>query len=262
MTIADALAAGLGTVAAWVGCARDVVRRLGGLQEEPAGHAGSATRATPADTDAQAQVEEAKYYLGRNGERPRPAPASEPVVDREYGTLPRAYGHDRIVALPRDPWWLYAYWEITPTTRVQALRTLGAEAEGTREVLRVYDVTFVTFTGDNAWQSFDVELPPGSDNWYLNVARPAASYCIEIGLRTPGGRFLPLARSNAASTPRSSPSPDTSVQWVELRRHGAARDAAGYPAAALRAAVRPLTDATLTGTGSSSSDVHAPLPAR
>src|SRR5207247_356004 len=154
------------------------------------------------ETPPQSQVEEAKYYLG-----PARAPAAR-FVDRESGELPRAYGCDRILLLLRDPWWAFTYWEITPATRVHALRALGAEAEGARELLRVYDVTFITFTGDNAWQSFDVELPPGADHWYLNVGRPAASFCVETGLATPGGRFLPLARSNVVTTPRATPSPD------------------------------------------------------
>src|SRR5207244_13300836 len=118
---------------------------------------------------------------------------------------PGGCGCDPIVVRPRDPWWVFTYWEMTPTTRVQALRALGAEAENARELLRVYDVTFITFTGDNAWQSFDVELPPGADRWYLTVARPPASFCVEIGLATPGRRFPPPARSHGVHTPRDTP---------------------------------------------------------
>jgi len=170
----------------------------------------------------QERVEEAKYWLGPAAPAPEPAPAASSVpeaVDRETAPLPRAYGSDRIGLLPRDPWWLFAYWEVTPETRIRALRALGDAAVEAREILRVYDVTFLTFTGDNAWLSFDVEVPAGADHWYLNVSRPAASYCVEIGLRTGGGRFLPLARSNVVGTPRVAPSPDTSVTWVRLRRH-------------------------------------------
>src|SRR5207244_3320958 len=66
---------------------------------------------------------------------------------------------------------------------------------------------------------------PGADRWYLNVGRPAASFCVEIGLATPGGRFLPLARSNVVTTPRATPSPDTTVRWVEVAA-GAVRESA------------------------------------
>jgi uncharacterized protein len=199
-------------------------------------------------TGPQSRVEEAKYYLG-----PPPAAEAPAVVDRETGSLARAHGRDRIVLLPRDPWWAFAYWEVTPTNRAQALRALGADAEGAREVLRVYDVTFITFTGDNAWLSYDVELPADADGWYLNVGRPGASFCAEIGLRTPGGRFLPLARSNTIATPRAAPSPDTTVRWVTLRS-GAAVDATP----AWRGARVPVPAGPENGAGSRSSDAHAP----
>jgi hypothetical protein len=233
--VADALGSGLQVLGGWLECARSAVRRLGaavvppvlrGAVESlkaPVGRPLPPAMPTPdasEPTGPQEQVEEAKYYLG-----PVPAPPDGRYVDREEGELPRSYGRDRIVLLPRDPWWVLAYWEVTPTTRINALRTLAAQAEGAREVLRVYDVTFITFTGDNAWLFFDVDVAPGADHWYLNVGRPAASFCVELGLRTGDGRFLPLVRSNVVTTPRSSPSPDTAVRWVELGR-GAPREVA------------------------------------
>ena len=262
--IAAALGSGLELVGGWVGCAVGLLRRLGAplLVGPSSGVATQRAAPPPAPrivehTGDQDEVEGAKYYLGPTDEAaPRGADA---VVDRETGELPRSYGRDRIVLLPRDPWWAFAYWEITPTTRVQALRALGADAEGAREILRVYDVTFITFTGDNAWLSFDVEIPPGTERWYLNVGRPAASFCVEIGLRTRGGRFLPLARSNTATTPRSAPSPDTTVRWV---------DVAGGPSAVVEAAGPGPVAGLANGNGASaspdarsrSSDVHAPQP--
>jgi hypothetical protein len=236
----------LETVLRLLGGAFGCATRLLGPFLAPARDAG---RASPAEqeTTGQSRVEEAKYYLGPP---PRDAPA---IVDRETGSLPRAHGRDRIVLLPRDPWWAFAYWEVTPTSREQALHALGADAEGAREVLRVYDVTFITFTGDNAWLSYDVELPADADRWYLHVGRPGASFCAEIGLRTPGGRFLPLARSNTIATPRPAPSPDTTVRWVTLRS-GTAVDATP----AWRGARVPVPAGPEDGAGSRSSDAHAP----
>src|SRR5262245_46659887 len=201
--IGRALDAGFRLLAGAVGYATGVIEHVGGRLLAPLRGAAPRPGERAEAATPQVRVEEAKYYLGRTMETPASA-----VVDREAGALPRAYGRDRFVLLPRDPWTAFAYWEVTPTIRVQALRALGSEAEGAREVLRVYDVTFLTFTGDNAWLSFDVEFPGGADHWYLNLGRPGASFCAEIGLRTPGGRFLPLARSNTIATPRAAPSPD------------------------------------------------------
>ena len=165
--------------------------------------------------------------------------------------------------LPRDPWCAFSYWEVTPTTRLRALRVLGAEGEGAREVLRVYDVTFITFTGDNAWLSFDIEIAPGTHHFYLNLSRPAASYLVEVGLRTPAGRFLPLARSNTITLPRPEPSPDTTVRWVRLGRHAPPTNTAtGWggervpspPGPGAVGAGDPCSE------GTRSSETHAPLP--
>jgi hypothetical protein len=274
--VSQTLGSGLQLLGGLLQCGRGVVRRLGEDVVRPVIRLAAESLGRPIErpvrlasaepepdlvepTGPQEQVEEAKYYLG-----PRRDPAADRYVDREEGELPRAYGRDRIVLLPRDPWWVFANWEVTPASRITALRELGAQAEGAREVLRVYDVTFITFTGDNAWLSFDVELTPGADYWYLNVGRPAASFCVELGLRTVGGRFLPLVRSNVVTTPRSSPSPDTTVRWVDLAP-GAPREGAGEWRGERVAGTTPgsdgSADAAPIGEGPRSSDVHAP-PAR
>jgi len=176
----------------------------------------------PFSSVPEEQAKEAKYYLGVEPVAAPPPRPTIPValVDREPGDLPPAYGRDRIVLLVRDPWWVFAYWELTPTSRIKTLRALGAEAEGAVEILRVHDVTFIDFTGENAWSSFDIEPTPGTQSWYVNVWKPAASYCAELGVRTPAGRFVPIIRSNTVTTPRPQPSPDTTVRWVVLRAHG------------------------------------------
>src|SRR5204863_3353939 len=95
---------------------------------------------------------------------------------------------------------------------------------------------------------------------YLNVGRPAASFCVEVGLRTRGGRFLPLARSNVMTTPRSSPSSDTSARWVDVRQD-APRDAVAAAWAGTRLpGAENGADASSPGDRPRSSDVHAPRP--
>jgi hypothetical protein len=247
VTITNALSAGIGFALEYVRAAGERIREqvepivtgVVRLVADPLGfrRAAPAPPGPAAAGDPQAQVEEAKYYLGS-------APAA-PRVDREPGDLPRAYGQDRLVLLARDPWWLFAYWEITPTTRVETLRQLGADGEGAGEVLRVSDGA--------AW--FDVELSPGAESWYVNVGRPATCFSAEIGLRTPRGRFVPLARSNTAATPPAQPAADTTVRWVTLRRHGTPVDAgAGWSGG--RVVTEPSPD--LAADAARSSDVHVP----
>jgi hypothetical protein len=165
----------------------------------------AALTASLSSGEPPADVEDAKFHLGMH-RRVRP--------DRDAGALPRDYGRDRLVLLPRDPWTLFAYWEITPTTRTAALGGLGGNAAGGREVLRISDVTFVTPAGDHACLTFDLEPPAEATRTYVHGCRPGASYRVELGLRTPANRFIPMARSNTVTLPPAAPSTDTTVRWA------------------------------------------------
>lgn len=193
---------------------------LGGVVGRMLGGPWSALRrAIPPRADAaRDRVEESKFWLGP-GPRTEPAP-SPPAPAHE--DLPRAYGRDRCVLMPRDPWWLFAFWEVTPTTRVAALRALGAEAEGASEVLRVFERP----PGGAERLAFDVELTPGADRWYVPLAHPGGAWVVELGLRTVRGRFVPLVRSNPAVAPAAAPSEQTDVEWVTVRANGAPDPAA------------------------------------
>jgi len=208
--------------------ARLVSRRLG--RARAAAPDGDEPAAAPV-ADLRARAESSRFWLGPT--RPGAQPAVwGALLDPEPGELPHEYGVDRIMLVPRDPWWLYAYWEITPTKREAALAALGEEADHARPVLRVFDVSFVDPQGSNASLSLDVEVPRNADSWYVNVGRPGASFCVEIGLRTASGRFLPLMRSNVVVTPRATPSPDREERWLEFGKTGPAWSAEQRPARA------------------------------
>jgi hypothetical protein len=158
--------------------------------------------------------------------RPRPAPQPVPAAPRHADAVtpgadgastreqPPAYGQSRVVLVARDPWALFAHWDIQPVRRVEVLRGLGAEGEYAEEVLRLYDTA-------TAHASFrDLVLAPGAARAHLDVADAGRTYRVEVGLRTSTGRFVPLATSNLATTPAAQPSQDTSVRWVAPRADG------------------------------------------
>ncbi len=258
MTIGDVGEAGLASLGALADLVRTAARRVQAEIEtvtapvlraaerlaprRPAEHPGPPAFGQPGG-GAQEQVEEAKYYVG--------APGQRPTVDREVGELPRSYGTDRLVLLPRDPWWLFAYWEITSASRVAALRSLGDDATSAREVLRIYDVTFIEFDGQNAWSWFDVDFAPGAESWYVNVGKPATAYCAELGIRTAAGRFMPLIRAGAVQTPPAQPAPEAQVRWATLKP-----TAGGAPGVAWSGRYVPADGAGDPFVGSS--DFHAP----
>jgi hypothetical protein len=212
--------------------ARLVSRRLGRGRRAPVPDGDD--RAAVAPGDLRARAEAARYWLGPSRPVVHPAVAGA-LVDPEPGDLPVTYGVDRVVLIPRDPWSLFAFWDITSATRGTALEALAGEADAARPVLRIHDVPSADAKG-TAGLSVDVEVTRGTASCYVSVGRPGVSYCAEIGLRTPDGRFRPLSRSGVATTPPATPAADTEVRWLTFGPTGPAWSPDQRPA-------RPAADA-------------------
>ncbi|MHB1042513.1 MAG: DUF4912 domain-containing protein [Eubacteriales bacterium] len=129
--------------------------------------------------------------------------------------LPHSYGIDRLVLMARDPFWLYAYWEITATKQGEFNRSYGPAAwASTKNILRVYDVTGIDFNGGNAISFIDIPVSEEVDNWHIHVGEPDRSFCVDIGKVFPDGKFIPLLRSNVVTTPRASLSDSIDEEWM------------------------------------------------
>jgi len=183
------------------GSKRSAARRKGPIRE--------GTLVRRSWREQQAVVQHAKYET-----KMAPAGKSTTVTTVEPQELPTSYDEDRIVLLVRDPYWVHTYWEITRETLMKARATLGEDWHNARSVLRIYDITDIEFDGENAHSFFDVEVSGGSDNWYVNTRVPNRTYCVDIGLLPPDGKFIMLARSNRATTPRDIPSETTDEEWM------------------------------------------------
>jgi hypothetical protein len=134
----------------------------------------------------------------------------------DTGELPWAYGEDRITAIVRDPDSAYLYWEITDGGIASARSRLGpAGADGWCN-LRVYDTTGRDFDGTNANDYFDIRVDRTDREYFLMIRRPTSSMHVEIGIKTGEGYFQPIARSGRADFPRSTPSGDTSLEWMTV----------------------------------------------
>jgi hypothetical protein len=112
--------------------------------------------------------------------------------------------------MARDPYWIFAYWEVTDEGLARAREQAGSPHAGC--VLRVYDTTFRVFDGLNANSYFDIPVDRATNNYYVHVGRPASVFHVDIGVKN-GDRFVPAARSGAVETPRDSVSPDPAVEW-------------------------------------------------
>lgn len=151
------------------------------------------------------RIKASKYYLGVQ---------ESPELDDGFD-YPETHGESAISLMVRDPYWLFAYWEFAPGLRGELIRRIGEDALlRSRTVLRVHDVTGTD--PDNALGHHDIDVAPEARNWYINVARVEREYCVDIGMITPDGLFIVIARSNRVSLPPVGPSELIDEEWVKI----------------------------------------------
>ena len=157
-------------------------------------------------------AEEQMEVRGTKFEKPF---AMEEHISRKIN-LPSGYGKDRIVAMVRDPWWVFFYWEITPQRQKAIREEMKKNKEDYRDsIIRIYDITGIdNFTGSNAHSYFDITLKNMANNWYVDVGAPGRKWCVEIGLMSHKGNFYALARSNVVNTPRYGMSDILDETWM------------------------------------------------
>jgi hypothetical protein len=119
--------------------------------------------------------------------------------------LPENYGLDRLVALVRDPRWIYSYWELQGSL-MPSLRDRRGQSfiDSCAWVLRLHRIH------ENI--AVDIEIDPSSGCWYLNVGGPG-TYQLELGLLSPDGEWISLLASYVVKTPRTSPSDVIDEEW-------------------------------------------------
>ena len=171
----------------------------------------------------------------------RPSPAATARLDLGPGAsrepreqhIPWSYDQDRVTAMAVDPQTLYAYWEVTDPGLDRARNQLGAAAEGAWLALRVHDTTGLIFDGTNAHSYFDHGVSRSDRQWFFTIGKPSSSAVVEVGLRSPGGGFVRIARSSRVDFPRSSPAPWSDPEWMTVLAGGevvpAGRGAPAHP---------------------------------
>jgi hypothetical protein len=129
--------------------------------------------------------------------------------------IPDRYGQTYLQALPRNPEWLYLYWEVSPEDNARVSCELGEEElAGARYAIRLLDVTGIAYDGTHALQRYDTDIDRDTNDWHLHVPRANRSYVAELGWLTAGGRFAMLARSNTVTMPQGGVSEETDAEWT------------------------------------------------
>ncbi|BDU51299.1 DUF4912 domain-containing protein [Haliovirga abyssi] len=134
--------------------------------------------------------------------------------------LPEGYGDNKIVLMPKNPQWAYAYWEISQEVFDKTKQQYGEEnIKASKPTIRMYDVTLKEFDGTNANNYFDVELPDGVREWFIGGLNPKATYIADIGLKTSNNEFITLSRSNSVGTPSNQISNVVDEEWMIVEEY-------------------------------------------
>jgi len=146
--------------------------------------------------------------------RERIARAKNLATPAEGGRAKRAV-RDRMVLMVRGPYWMHAFWEVSPRSIERAQSALGQEWHGARPVLRVLRIESGLQGSPSEQVIREIEVHGGVKNWFIDVREPLRCR-VEIGYLTSGGRFHALVRSNAVNTPAASQCDTLDAHWGDI----------------------------------------------
>jgi len=133
-------------------------------------------------------------------------PSHEVYIDKG-APLPAGFGEDRIVALVRDPEWIFLYWELQGEKSNSLVKKHG----GGKEFRDCPWALRVSFPDRGETREIPIDVTAG--NYYLEVGRdqrvPAA-----IGFYDPDGNFISVASTPEVSTVTQAGAPDYQEQWM------------------------------------------------
>ena len=175
--------------------ARKTAGRVVAEEESPGGPEAEAPTAelvpgAGAESASIWEVTASKFDVGLS----RPA-----IPDEDLGTLPSTYAEDRLVLVPRDPEWVFIYWELTDAT----YRRVAEAVPDGRPVLRL---TMEGVAGATVVRDFDVTGGPG--RYYARSSGGAVSFMTaELALRGTGDAYSAMVRSQRTRLPLAQARP-------------------------------------------------------
>jgi hypothetical protein len=132
-----------------------------------------------------------------------------------HSDIPDTYNETFMRAIPRDPEWLFVYWELSEYTMNELKRNMSdAEFGFSKKLLRLCDVTDIQYNGSYAWRYTDMEINRTANNWYIKIPESGRAYVVECGFLTSLGRFFLAVRSNVVNVPRIGLSPVLDQDWT------------------------------------------------
>ncbi len=140
------------------------------------------------------KIQQAKYEI-----EPPAVSLKQSFHPEETKEIPETYNETKMVALVRDPEWVFVYWDISSDTREKLNIPKGRHHKDF--AIRVFDITGVNDDVNSAHSWYDVGINDYAISWYIKTPEPGRSYIFEIGVYSDEGIFQTIARSNAIKMP-------------------------------------------------------------
>lgn len=116
-----------------------------------------------------------------------------PYPSHDHSGIPERYNETMIRALPRDPSWIYAYWDISEQKRI----SFTEEEASAGLFLRVIELNPQS---ERKNSFFDIGISMDDWKWYINIPQPGSIYRVDLCLHK-SDKIRALARSNEVRMP-------------------------------------------------------------
>ncbi|MBR4355658.1 MAG: DUF4912 domain-containing protein [Elusimicrobiaceae bacterium] len=129
--------------------------------------------------------------------------------------IPTGYGKTESYLLPKDPAWLFLFWEITTGTLDFIRAQYGEALQTARTIIRLHDITDVAvFDGNNSVCHYDMPVIFEARSWYIHAPQSGRSYIADLGYLTADGNFILVSRSNVTTLPPGKVSDIIDDKWM------------------------------------------------
>jgi hypothetical protein len=122
------------------------------------------------------------------------------------GELPRFYGQQRLIAIARDPWTLFAYWNVDWASIFKDAAPFGRQVH-----LRIH-------SGEGLTEK-EATVEPMAGTHYVTMSQRHRSCCIEIGYYQPADVWNSVAISKEVMMPPSEISESEDVDIAAIPFH-------------------------------------------
>jgi hypothetical protein len=126
-------------------------------------------------------------------------------------------GKSRMVGMARDPWTIFAYWEVDELRRDMIARHFASTWAELPLYLCVYDVTGCWFDGTNAPLVRQMRVSSEAYSWYIHDMPPNRNYVLDLAITLSQERRFSILRSNVVTLPPERATPcQPYVQFLPL----------------------------------------------